>query len=397
LAGLRCTVTDQAASPPSLDDAARRALRSGIGRVLVLAYRDLDDSAGGGSELHAHEVLRRWAAAGLEVHLRTVAAPGLGPVAVRDRYRVERRGGRRLGVPRITAEAVARRLPAADAVVEIWNGFPFWTPLWWRGPRLVLVHHLHDALWRAFFPPPFDRAGSLVERRVAPWCYRRSPVATLAPSSRQELITRTALRPAQVHVVPPGIDPAFSPGPGRSGHPTVLTVGRLTAPKQVDRVIRAVASLAGEIDDLELVVVGDGPERPALGALAAEHGVSGRTRFVGRVERSELVALYRRSWVVVAASVSEGWGMTLTEAAACATPAVASDIVGHRDAVADGAGLLVGDELGLEAALRKLLRDHDLRQRMGEVARQRARALSWDATAAGLAQLLALDAEHRRR
>src|SRR3546814_15393565 len=53
----------------------------------------------------------------------------------------------------------------------------------------------------------------------------------------------------------------------------------------------------------------------------------------GRVPDEELVELYQRAWVVASASSSEGWGMSLTEAAACGTPAVATNIAGHLDAV----------------------------------------------------------------
>jgi glycosyltransferase involved in cell wall biosynthesis len=389
------TPSPQPGHPP-LGELARRAHEAGIRRVRVLAYRDLDDEAGGGSELHLHEILRRWAAAGLTVDQRTVTAPGLPATTTRDGYRVERRGGRRLGVPRITLEAATRRLPAADAVVEVWNGVPFWTPLWWRGPRVVLLHHLHDELWRAFFPPPSDRLGSLVERRVAPWAYRGSPVVTLAASSRDELVERTPLRPSGVHVVAPGIHESFSPSGARAPRPLVVVVARLTSAKRVDAVVRAVGALATEVDGLRLVVVGDGPERPALRALADRLGLGDAVELAGRIGHDELVALYRQAWVVVSASVSEGWGMTLTEAAACGTPAVASDIVGHRDAVPDGCGLLVADDLDLEAALRKVLLDADLRARLGTAAAARARTLTWDATAAGVLGLLLADAERRR-
>ncbi len=64
---------------------------SGIGRVHVLAWRDLDDTEAGGSELHAHEVLKRWSAAGLDVMLRTSAVPGRPARVVRDGYQVGRR------------------------------------------------------------------------------------------------------------------------------------------------------------------------------------------------------------------------------------------------------------------------------------------------------------------
>jgi glycosyltransferase involved in cell wall biosynthesis len=81
--------------------------------------------------------------------------------------------------------------------------------------------------------------------------------------------------------------------------------------------------------------------------------------------------------------------MTITEAAACGTPAVVSDIAGHHDAVVDDrSGLLCADdELG--PALARVLSDRELRDRLADGAVQRAAELTWDATAAHLLELLA--------
>ncbi len=68
----------------------------------------------------------------------------------------------------------------------------------------------------------------------------------------------------------------------------------------------------------------------------------------GRLSHEELVAEYQRAWLVSSASLAEGWGLTLTEAAACGTPAVATDVSGHRSSVIDGVtGVLAPlDQLG---------------------------------------------------
>src|SRR5690606_31713085 len=112
------------------------AAAAGIERVHVLAWRDLEDPEAGGSELHIHEVARRWAAAGLRVTMRTSHAPGRAEDTVRDGYRVIRRAGRYLIFPRAALSELAGRHGPADALVEIWNGVPFLSPLWHRGPRL---------------------------------------------------------------------------------------------------------------------------------------------------------------------------------------------------------------------------------------------------------------------
>ena len=92
------------------------------------------------------------------------------------------------------------------------------------------------------------------------------------------------------------------------------------------------------------MIVGEGYEREDLEAQVRERGAERWISLPGRVADAELVDLYRRAWVVASTSAREGWGMTITEAAACGTPAVATRIAGHHDAVADGrSGLLVDD------------------------------------------------------
>ena len=100
------------------------------------------------------------------------------------------------------------------------------------------------------------------------------------------------------------------------------------------------------------------------------------------MDDAELVAWYRRAWVVASSSQREGWGMTLTEAAACGTPAVATAIAGHADAVLDGeSGLLVENLDDLAGALGRVLGDQVLRSRLSKGALARARWFTWDATA----------------
>ena len=84
----------------------------------------------------------------------------------------------------------------------------------------------------------------------------------------------------------------------------------------------------------------------------------------GYVTDEELVELYQQAWLVTSASTAEGWGMTLTEAAACGTPAVATNIAGHRDSVADGkSGVLVDSSRGMVTEITRLLGDDEARAR----------------------------------
>ena len=96
------------ASDATCDRIAELAEEAGIRTVHMLAWRDLDDDEAGGSEVHAHNIASIWTQAGLEVTHRTSASTGRPPEAVREGYRVVRRGSRYLVFPRAAvAEATA--------------------------------------------------------------------------------------------------------------------------------------------------------------------------------------------------------------------------------------------------------------------------------------------------
>ena len=87
---------------------------------------------------------------------------------------------------------------------------------------------------------------------------------------------------------------------------------------------------------------------------------------------------------MASASLAEGWGLTLTEGAACGVPAVASDIPGHRCSVVDGVTGVLAPPGRLGDALADVLSDHRRRGTLGGAALARAATLTWDASALGV-------------
>jgi len=391
------TMTDPLASDQTIKLIGDLAEEAGIAHVHMLAWRDLDDVEAGGSELHAHNVATIWAQAGLGVTMRTSFAAGRPQRRVRGGYTVIRKAGRYLVFPRSVASEITGRLGPSDGLVEIWNGVPFFSPLWVRGPRMVWLHHVHGPMWEMALPPRLARAGAFLEERIAPPIYRRTPIVTLSESSKAELVTELGFRPKNVTVVPPGVDPSFSPDGTRDEAPLVVSVGRLVPVKDFARLIDLATRLREEVTDLRLVVVGEGYEHEALETQIAHAGAQGWIRLAGRVSDEELVSLYRRAWLVASTSIREGWGMTITEAAACGTPCVATRIAGHTDAVVDGrSGLLASTDDELLDAMRAIITDPDLRGRLQQGALDRASELTWEQTAIGTFAVLAADAARRR-
>jgi glycosyltransferase involved in cell wall biosynthesis len=375
------------------------AAQAGLRRITLLAWRDLDDPEAGGSEIHASRVAELWGRAGIEVTMRTSYAPGSPQVSWRDGYRVIRKAGRYMVFPRAAFSEMMGWHGASDGLVEIWNGMPFFAPVWARRPTVVWLHHVHDSMWKMTLPPRLARLGRTVEFRVAPPLYRNTPIVTLSESSKSEIVRKLHLRDTHITVVSPGIDVSFSPGSvEKSPTPLVVAVGRLVPVKRFDLLIDALAAIKPQHPDLEAVIVSEGYERDALERQIAELGAANWISLPGRIDDDELLSLYRRAWVLASASAHEGWGMTITEAAACGTPAVATRIAGHSDAIVDErTGFLVDDGAGLARALDRVLGDQALRDRLSVAAREHASLFTWGATAQGTLEVLAAEAMSRRR
>jgi glycosyltransferase involved in cell wall biosynthesis len=355
----------------------------GVRRIHVLAWRDLDDPDSGGSEVHADQFMRRWAAAGLEIVHRTSAAAGLPDTARRNGYDVVRRGSRYSVFPRTVVAELARRMGPSDGLIEVWNGVPWFSPVWYRRPHLTILHHVHGPMWDQLLPGPLATAGRLLEARLAPPFYRRGETVTPSEATRGELI-ELGFRPDRVTAVDNGVDPFFTPGGPRAADPLVVAAGRLAPVKRFDLLLDAARDARASVPRLRVRIIGEGPTRLDLVRWIERNQAEEWVELVGHVARPDLRDHYRQAWVVASASLAEGWGLSLTEAAACGTPAVATDIRGHRSSVVDGrTGVLAPAGL-LGRALADVLTDDGRRTALGEAALARARALTWDASALGI-------------
>ena len=177
-----------------------------------------------------------------------------------------------------------------------------------RVPLLVSVHggDVHGP----------HAAAATVRRTLG---HARLVLANSAGTARR-CIERGAARTRVVHL---GTDlpqrPADPPAT-----PTLVTVGNLIARKRQADVIEAIALLRDRWPALRYVIVGDGPERAALTALAAARGVADRVELRGRLPHTEAVALARQASLFVLPSVAEAFGVSYVEAMAAGVPAVGS-------------------------------------------------------------------------
>jgi glycosyltransferase involved in cell wall biosynthesis len=251
-------------------------------------------------------------------------------------------------------------------------------------------------MWQMALPSWLARLGTLVESKVAPPLYHDTRIVTLSKSSRDEIVGMLGLDPDQITVAVPGVEPRFSPGGKRDDTPLVVAVGRLVPVKRFEVLIDALVQAKARCPELRAAIVGEGYERSALEERIASQDAMDWIELPGYVDDDTLVEWYRRAWLVASSSQREGWGMTLTEAGACGTPAVATDIAGHRDAIVDGrTGLLADGVNGLADAMATIIGDAELRARLERGALERSRWFTWEATARCTLEALAEEATSR--
>ena len=215
---------------------------------------------------------------------------------------------------------------------------------------------------------------------------RRVKRAVLRRASRvvavsQEIAARLPAADVPIEVLPSGVDFALwerLSGPRVPDPATVLFVGRLAAKKGVADAVRAVAALP----DIRLKIVGDGPERSALGAVADELGAGDRVSFVGALDRTAIAAEFRTATCVVIPSVTapdgdrDGTPNVFGEAVAAGVPVIASRIGGLAELIDDGrTGLLhaPGDVDGLRGHIRTIVLDPSLGEALAVAAHRELR------------------------
>jgi len=217
----------------------------------------------------------------------------------------------------------------------------------------------------------------------------------------QAMLVSPASSWPRVHVVHCGVDlSASSPRTHRSEGRHVVFVGRLDEIKGVPLLLDAVAAVRAHFPDVQLTLVGDGPDRVALEASVQRLGLTGCVTFTGYRTQAEVREILGTADVFVLPSFFEGIPVSLMEAMAGGVPVVASNLPGIAELVDDGvSGRLVrsGDTDALAAAIDGLLGDEELRARMGAAGRAKvADEFDLEQEAARLRTLLTASLAGRR-
>jgi glycosyltransferase involved in cell wall biosynthesis len=354
-------------------------------KILIFNWRDITHPWAGGAELHIHELAKRWVKHGHTVSLFCARYEGAKSFEELDGIEIIRKGGKfSVYLAAVWAYMTQLRKREYDLIVDDINGIPWFTPVFTRKPKVAIMHHLVKGIFFKELPLLLALIGYSIEACL-PFVYRKTPFITVSESSKQELVT-VGIPEKHITIVNNGIDHRlYKPNEySKSPFPHILYLGRLRDYKRLDLLVKAMPSIINEIPDVKLSIVGTGEAEDNLKTLTTDLRLADSITFYGYADEEEKVEFLQNAWLFVSPSEKEGWGLTVIEANACGTPAVAFDVPGLQDSIKDGqTGLLVadGESDALAVTIVKLLKDDTLRAELGMAALNYAQQFNWDKTA----------------
>lgn len=234
-----------------------------------------------------------------------------------------------------------------------------------------------------------DFATRSLPRRMIRWAVRNSGGVIAVSNALADSLAAIGIARDRITVLRNGVDlerfrpePACNTAPPAAVRPRLLSVGNLLELKGHHLAIEALELLA----DVELLIVGEGPQRAALEELARRRGVADRVTFAGGVPPERMADMYRSAFALVLASRIEGMPNVVLESLACGTPVIATAVGGIPEVIREpAAGVLMSarSAAGLAEAYRTLVARRPARS----ATRQYAEQFAWEPTIEGQLQL----------
>lgn len=355
--------------------------------ILILNWKDLKHPQVGGAEIIVYELAKRLVAMGHEVTWFCRSFKYGKAEETIDGIKIVRRGN--LVTMYLHAPVYYWKLQKKpDVVVDISNTIYWQTPLWaWKSKKIAYLNQLAQEVFYYEYPILISRFGKLIEK-LQYLVYLNTKFVCYSQSTKTDLISM-GINDSQISVFSLGVDHnRYFPGK-RSKTPLFICVNRLVKMKRTDLAIRAMGEVCKNFPKARLVIVGYGYDRIRLEKLRDSLGLEDSVKFSDenilfftKNSNDKKVSLMQQAWALVFPSVKEGWGMTVTESAACGTPSIVTDVTGLRNSVIKNeTGLVVSANPTVEElseAMENILSDSNLRNRLSKNALKYAQKFTWD-------------------
>jgi len=304
--------------------------------ILILNWRDPKNPKSGGAEIVTLEHARAWVKAGHKVTWFTSEFKKSKREEVIEGINVIRRGN----ILTVFLYAVIFYLFTKnkfDLVIDEIHGIPFFTPLYVRKPKIAFIHEVAGEIWDHMFLFPINKIGKIAEHFYFKF-YKDVKFWTDANSTIEDLVKMGIKKKNCTAISCPISHVSLSVLPKKEIVPTFIFVSRIVKMKGIEDVLRAFFYILRELRDAQLWIVGDGDKKyvKVLKEMMRTYSINPKVKFFGRVDENKKFELLKRAHILLHASVKEGWGLVVIEAASQATPSVVYNVGGLRDSVKNG-------------------------------------------------------------
>lgn len=336
--------------------------------LLFLSWRDIKSKKMGGAEIFTHEMLKRLDPNVYKIVHFSPRIDGLPEEEVIDGVRYMRKGNL------LTVIVAAMRYYQSqkynfDYVIDQCNTHRFFTPLWVpKVKRIFFIHQLTREIWFKNLKMPLSLLGYLTETPLLRLS-RKDNSLTVSQSTKNDLLA-VGFHSEKTHILPEGInfehwqESAFLE---KAERPTFMYIGRFVKYKGIDDSIAAFAAFKKTVATGQLLIAGKKNQayfESSLLPIIEANGLTWGSEidgpediiFLGFIDEMKKLELMSQSHALIFPSLREGWGLTITEAAAVGTPSIVFNSPGVIDAVNFGQAGYLCDENAVSEITRLMIR-----------------------------------------
>jgi glycosyltransferase involved in cell wall biosynthesis len=359
--------------------------------ILILNWRDTKNPKSGGAEIVTLEHAKAWVKNGHRVTWFTSKFENSKKHEKIQNVNIVRRGGS-LTVFFYAPFYYLFSKNKFDLVIDEIHGIPFFTPIFVKKPKIAFIHEVADEIWDYMFPFPVNKIGKFIEPLYFK-LYKNVKFWTDAESTIEDLVSKGIKRKNCVAINCPVNNKPITSLPNKEKVPTFVFVSRVVKMKGIEEVIRSFFYILRDLKDARLWIVGDGEKRYVKELKETMHSfsISTKVKFFGRVDDKKKLELMRKAHLLLHASIKEGWGLVVIEAASQGTPSIVYNVGGLKDSVKDNiTGIVLKDNNAKEMASEatELIRNVKRYQTFQKNSLAWAKSLTWEKATAESMNLL---------
>lgn len=355
--------------------------------ILILNWKDIKNPQAGGAEIIAFEFARRLVNEGHKVTFFSRAFSNCLKEEIIDGVKIIRRGNRfNVYIKAYFYYKSLKKKP--QKAIDMINTICWQTPLYIdKKIRIAYVNQLAKEVLLYEFFWPLSFIAYLIEK-FEYFTYRNTKFICYSKSTKEDLISFD-IKEKNIGIFPLGVDhDRYRKIGNKSKDPLFVFVARLAKNKRADLCIRSMKKVIGKYPKAILYVLGNGSDEKRLQKLVFRKDLEKNVKFINKNNffvdkniKDLKVNLMQKAWALILPSVKEGWGLVVTEAAACGTPAIVSNVTGLRDSVVNGkTGIILSknpSEDELAQSMIRLIEDSNLRRDISTGAYDHSQNFNW--------------------